>query len=132
MRPSISGVKMYVLAQYNVFPRERGGHPAFPLPLPLLARVGVGGGMQAEGWTWAWGVGGFDLGAANREAYGRLVHGIASRPKPPPAPKHQGAPTAHSSSTPTTRGMPSGSHSGRSSQPWTCKGQYACCLLALI
>ena len=120
--PGLAGVPVH-LGGEDVCPRavnclhprgEKAGAKHFRFICHCWQALGLGG-MQAEGRTWAcvppWsealGVGGFDLGAANRGAYGGLVHGIASCPKPPPTPKPQAAPPSNSSSTPTTPRMPS-------------------------
>ena len=92
--PLEMGVKMYELAELNLFTPERkrgGGHWRF------IANCwqGLGlGGMEYGASTWTWtpilsalmDMGGFDPEAANRGAYAGLVHGIASRLKSTPKP----------------------------------------------
>ena len=59
-----------------------------------------GGHGHAPTWSEVLGVGGFDPGAASRGAYRGLVHGIASHPKPPPAPKARAAPAVQQQQQP--------------------------------
>ena len=86
---------------------------------------------------WAWvptwsevtGVGGFDPAHANLGAYGGLVQGIVSRPKPPQAPGHH---QPHQQKHPRNHKEASRKTLGAISLPWTHNGRYVCCVLALI
>ena len=94
--PPERGVKMFELAQTNIFTPDRkngGGHP-LAIRRPLLARAGLGGGVERVGKAWVWtptrsallDFGGLNPEAANRGVYAGVVHGIATRPKPKPKP----------------------------------------------
>ena len=66
-------------------------------------------------------------------ACAELVHGIASRPKPgprSPQPPQPGDPRNRNPPTPGTLG--GGIAPGGNLSPWTSKGPYAKCVLALI
>ena len=102
---SEKGVKMFELAQLNVFTHDvkKGGWGPWRFIAHHWPTIGLRG-MECVGRTWMWtmtwseilGIWGLDPSAANRGAYAGLVHGIASRPKPKPK-----APT-----TPATGGPP--------------------------
>ena len=89
--PSEKGVKMFELAQLNLFtPKVRkGGASHWQFTSMCLQALGLGG-MKFAGRVWTWTptwsaimeMGGFAPSAANRGAYAGLVHGIAYRPKP--------------------------------------------------
>ena len=93
------------MAPRNIFTRDfmkrAAGHWRF---IPHFCQAMGLGGMECVGRTWTWTptwseimeIEGFDPSAANRGAYAKLVHSIASRPKPNP-----NAPT-----TPATGGRP--------------------------
>ena len=101
--PSNKGVKMFELAQFDVFTPDikKGGCGHWRFICMCWQALGRGG-MECVGGTWEWsstsseimGIGGFDPWAANRGAYAGLVHGIASRPnsksKPPATPATRG------------------------------------------
>ena len=82
------GVKMFELAQTNIFTPERkkgGGHP-LAIRRPLLAGARLGGvDWVGKAWVWTptWSAL-LDFEAVNRGAYAGLMHGIASRPKSKP------------------------------------------------
>ena len=91
--PSEKGVKMFELAQVNVFPPEvRKGRASHCRFIAMCWQAMGLGGMECVGrtgtWTPTWSVimeiGGFDPSTANREAYAGWVHGIASCPKSKP------------------------------------------------
>ena len=124
--PSEKGVKMFQLAQLNVFAPDvkkegRGTGGASPCASRRWD-WGVLSVLGGRPWTLTWseimGIGGFDLSAANRGAYAGLVHGIACRPKPKPKPK---APTTPATGDPqphlANSGMPSPRPSGNFPRP---------------
>ena len=86
------GVKIFEVAQFNVFIPDvkKGGGGAGHFR--FLCHCWQAMGTQSLGRTWEWSptwseimrVGGFDPSAANRGAYAGEVHGIASRPRPKP------------------------------------------------
>ena len=94
--PSENAVKMFELAQLNLFTPEvtrGGGGGASHWQFSAMCSQALGlGGMVFAGRTSTWTptrsaimeMGGFDPSAANRGAYAGLVHGVASRPKPKP------------------------------------------------
>ena len=103
--PSEKGVKMFGLARPNVFTPDvkKEGASHWRFIAHFWHAMGLRG-MECARRTWTWtptwleimGIGRFDPSADNRGAYARLVHGIASHPKPKPK-----APT-----TPATGGSP--------------------------
>ena len=89
------GVKMYELAQTNLFTSQRKKRGATHWRFIAIYWQGLGfGGMEyaARAWTWTptWSAlmdtGCLNPEAANPGAYAGLVHGIASRPKSKPKP----------------------------------------------
>ena len=92
------GVKMFELAQTNIFTpeRKRGGGAPTGDSSPTAGDwqgLGLGGNNwvgKARVWTPTWSAlldfGGFNPEAPNRGVYAGLVHGIASRPKSKPKP----------------------------------------------
>ena len=105
---SDKGVKMFELAQFNIFNPDvkKAGAGHFPFVCMCWQAMGLGG-MQSVGRTWEWSptwseltaVEGFDPSAANRGAYAEFVHGIASdpkaKPKTPAAPRNRRTPQSH-------------------------------------
>ena len=93
--PPEMGVKMFELAQTNLFTAERkkGGATHWPFVANCWQGLGLGGieyAGKALTWTRTRSVlmdfGGFNPEAANQGAHAWVVHGIASRPKSKPKP----------------------------------------------
>ena len=133
------GVKMFQLAQTNIFgpERKKGGGTHWRFVANCWHGLGLGG-MEYAGKTWTptWSAlldfGGFNPEAANRGAYAGVVHGITSRPKSKPKPAATpvgGPPQPH---PPQTPGTPSPRPWGPSPPPSTAKARYVDCVLALI
>ena len=93
--PPERGVKMFELAQTNIFTpkRKKGGGNHWRFVPHCWQGLGLGGVEwvgKASVWTPTWSAlldfGGFSPEAANRGVYAGAVHGIATRPKPKPKP----------------------------------------------
>ena len=95
--PPERGVKMFELAQTNIFgpERKKGGGGGTHWRFVAHCWQGLGlGGVEWVGKAWVWTTtwlavldfGGFNPEAANRGVYAGVVHGIATRPKPAAAP----------------------------------------------
>ena len=106
--PPKRGVKMFELAQTNIFTPERkkSGATHWRFVAHCWQGLGLGGGVEWVGKAWVWtptwsallDFGGFNPEAANRGVYAGVVHGIASRPKSQPKPAAApagGAPQPH-------------------------------------
>ena len=133
--PSAKEVKMFQLAQFNVFINSGGaGHLRF-IPMCWQA-MGLGGMVcigRTRDWSPTWseiiGVLAFHRSATNWGACAGWVHGIAFRRKSKPKTPQPGVPRRRTLSTPTT---PSPRPWGQSPRPSTWKSRYAKSLLPLI
>ena len=134
LRPSDAGLKMFKMAQYNIFiPHvKKAGGTTLPLLFCRLQALGLGE-MEVAGRVWQWTPtwsevmrvgGGFDPAVANRGAYAGVVQGITHRPKARPRPGARGLISV------ATTGTPSPKPCGRSAPPWTWRERYVGCVLA--
>ena len=139
--PPEKGVKMFELAQLNLFTPEGkkgGGGTHWCFIANCWQGLGLGG-MEygARDWTWTptssalTDMGGFDPEAANRGAYAGTVHGIASQPKAKPKPAATPAIGAPPQPHPPNPREAFGKALGAMS-PATAKAGYVDCVLSLI